>query len=26
MEGYYEFKRADGTKFRAEIPRFELRA
>jgi ApaG protein len=26
MEGYYEFKRADGTQFRAEIPRFELQA
>ena len=26
MEGFYEFKRADGTKFRAEIPRFELKA
>ena len=25
MEGYYEFRRTDGTEFRAEIPRFELR-
>lgn len=25
MEGYYEFRRPDGTEFRAEIPRFELR-
>lgn len=24
MEGYYEFKRPDGTGFRAEIPRFTL--
>lgn len=24
MEGYYEFKRTDGTRFRAEIPRFAL--
>lgn len=26
MEGWYEFERPDGTKFRAEIPRFELDA
>jgi ApaG protein len=25
MEGYYEFARADGRRFRAEIPRFHLR-
>ena len=25
MEGYYEFVREDGSTFRAEIPRFELR-
>jgi ApaG protein len=25
MEGYYDFVRADGSAFRAEIPRFELR-
>jgi ApaG protein len=25
MEGYYEFVRPDGSTFRAEIPRFELR-
>ena len=25
MEGYYEFRRPDGSEFRAEIPRFELR-
>jgi ApaG protein len=24
MKGYYEFRRPDGTEFRAEIPRFEL--
>lgn len=24
MEGYYEFRRTDGSEFRAEIPRFEL--
>jgi len=26
MEGYYHFRRADGSVFRAEIPRFLLRA
>lgn len=26
MEGNYQFKRADGTKFKAEIPRFKLNA
>ncbi|MEX0907404.1 MAG: Co2+/Mg2+ efflux protein ApaG [Gemmatimonadota bacterium] len=26
MEGFYEFERPDGTRFRAEVPRFELRA
>lgn len=26
MEGYYEFVRPDGTRFRAEIPQFHLRA
>ena len=26
MEGYYEFARRGGSTFRAEIPRFELRA
>jgi ApaG protein len=26
MEGYYELVRADGTTFRAQIPRFQLRA
>jgi ApaG protein len=26
MEGWYEFKRPDGGKFRADIPRFELDA
>ena len=26
MEGYYEFRRTDGTTFRGEIPRFELSA
>jgi ApaG protein len=26
MEGYYEFRRTDGSKFRAEIPRFILDA
>jgi ApaG protein len=26
MEGWYEFRRPDGTKFRAEIPRFRLDA
>jgi ApaG protein len=26
MEGYYEFERDDGARFRAEIPRFLLRA
>ena len=25
MEGYYEFERPDGTRFRATIPRFALR-
>jgi ApaG protein len=25
MEGYYEFVRSDGTRFRADIPRFLLR-
>ena len=24
MAGYYEFRRADGSQFRAEIPKFEL--
>lgn len=26
MEGYYEFKRTDGTTFKAKIPRFALNA
>jgi ApaG protein len=26
MEGHYEFKRPDGTRFRAGIPRFDLHA
>lgn len=26
MEGYYEFRRTDGSEFRAEIPRFDLKA
>lgn len=26
MHGYYEFERDDGTRFRAEVPRFLLRA
>lgn len=26
MEGYYEFRRTDGTTFRGDIPRFELDA
>lgn len=26
MEGYYEFRRTDGSEFRAQIPRFDLKA